>query len=71
MKCLGVDLGDVRTGLAISDSRGIVATGLESYNCKGAEEDLQHIVDAIVNNNIECCVIGYPINMNGTFWTKG
>ena len=35
---MGVDYGDVRTGIAVSDSLGILACGVGTYKAKGRRE---------------------------------
>lgn len=67
MRILGVDYGDVRTGIAISDALGITAQGLESIEHKDSEKKLLSRIEAIIKEyNIEKIVIGYPVNMNAT-----
>ncbi|MBQ8762347.1 MAG: Holliday junction resolvase RuvX [Clostridia bacterium] len=66
MRKLGIDLGDARIGLALSDPLGIIASGLETYKRKNLEQDLQHIVDIIKSNNVDTIVMGLPKNMDGT-----
>ena len=44
MKYLAIDLGDARTGIAVSES-GIIATGLETYKRVELKRDLQYIAD--------------------------
>ena len=45
MRKLGVDLGQVRIGLALSDALNIFASALETYHRKSLELDLKHIAD--------------------------
>ncbi len=66
MKHLSIDLGDVRIGLATSDSMGIIATGLETYQRKFIYKDIEYIANLAKDNNVKCVVMGLPINMNGT-----
>lgn len=66
MKCMSIDLGEVRIGIALSDSMGIIANGLETYNRKNLNQDVDYMVKVIKDYNIKCCVLGLPINMNGT-----
>lgn len=66
MKCMSIDLGEVRIGIAVSDSMGIIANGLETYNRKNLNQDVDYMVKIIKDYNIKCCVLGLPINMNGT-----
>ncbi|MCX4362052.1 MAG: Holliday junction resolvase RuvX [Clostridia bacterium] len=66
MKYLAIDLGDARTGIAISES-GIIANGLETYKRVGLQKDLQYIADLANNYKIDVVVFGLPLNMDGTF----
>ena len=64
---LGMDFGDARIGLAISDPIGFFATGLETYHrTKNLKADLQYIANLIKQKDVETLVVGLPINMDGT-----
>lgn len=67
MKIMSVDYGDRRTGIALSDIRGILASPLtvikESYQPKLAKE----IVSLAVDNDVKTIVIGLPRNMDGSY----
>ena len=67
MKIMSVDYGDRRTGTALSDIRGILASPLtvikESYQPKLAKE----IVSLAVDNDVKTVVIGLPRNMDGSY----
>lgn len=67
MKILSIDYGDVRTGIAISDIRGILASPFtvikESYQPKLVRE----IIKIVNDNNIGKIVIGLPRNMDGSY----
>ncbi|MDE6870068.1 MAG: Holliday junction resolvase RuvX [Clostridia bacterium] len=65
MKYLAIDLGDARTGIAVSES-GIIATGLETYKRVGLKQDLQYIADLVKQYKIDIVVFGLPLNMDGT-----
>ena len=66
MRHLSIDLGEVRIGLAMSDSMGIIANGLETYQRKHIYKDIEYIAKLAMDNLVKCVVIGLPINMNGT-----
>ena len=67
MRILGIDYGDVRTGLAISDLLGITAQGLESVKHGNNQKMLLNKIEQIIKEySVEMIVIGYPINMNAT-----
>lgn len=66
MRKIGVDLGDVRIGIALSDTMGIIASPYETYQVKGIDIDAKYIADLSVKQACDTIVIGHPINMDGT-----
>lgn len=64
---MSIDYGDVRTGIALSDIRGILASPLcvikESYQPKLVDK----IIDLINENKVQKIVIGLPRNMDGSY----
>lgn len=66
MKILALDFGDVRIGLATSDSLGIIATGRETYVRKSEKDDFIYLKNFIEQEKVERVVIGLPLNMDGT-----
>ena len=50
MRHLSIDLGEVRIGLAMSDSMGIIANGLETYQRKYIYKDIEYIAKSAMNN---------------------
>ena len=67
MRKLGIDYGDSRVGLALTDELQITAQGLETVNHNGKDKLVLKRLEEITNQyNIDVFVIGMPINMNGT-----
>ena len=67
MRKLGIDYGDSRVGIAITDELGITAQGLETIHHKGNDKVILKRLEEIVSQyEIEKIVIGMPFNMNGT-----
>jgi len=67
MRILGIDYGDARVGIAITDPLGITAQGLETIHHKGNDKIvLKRLEELLKNYEISEFVIGMPINMNGT-----
>ena len=67
MRLLGIDYGDSRVGLAITDALGITVQGLETIHHKGNDKIVLKRLEEIVNQyQIDTFVIGMPINMDGT-----
>ena len=67
MKILGLDYGEVRTGVAISDELGMLAHGLETIEHGNNQKKLlARIKEIVESNKVSIIVIGYPLNMNAT-----
>lgn len=65
-RVLGVDLGTKRIGFAVSDPGRIIATAMKVVECKNDKEILQVILNTMKECMAELCVLGNPINMNGS-----
>lgn len=66
-RLLGIDYGDSRVGIAISDALGITAQGLETIHHKGNDKILLKRLDELMEEyDISTIVVGMPYNMNGT-----
>lgn len=66
MKILGVDLGLVRTGLAVSDSGGLLASPVETITERDAGRLLEKVAQAAQRLEAAEIVVGHPRNMDGT-----
>ena len=67
MRKLGIDYGDSRVGLAITDALNITVQGLETIHHKGNDKIVLKRFDEILEKyEIDTFVVGMPINMNGT-----
>ena len=65
-RCLGLDVGDRRIGVAISDPLGLTAAGLETVLRKNTATDIQAIADIAKRHQAFEIVIGLPANMDGS-----
>ena len=65
-KLLGVDYGDVRTGLAVSDPSGLIATGIGTIRPGGMRHTAVAVAEAARERACAGIVIGLPKNMDGT-----
>ena len=66
MKKMGVDLGQVRIGIALSEALNIFAYALETYKRKSLNEDLEYLAKIANENEVDTIVFGLPLNMDGT-----
>ena len=67
MRKMGLDLGDVRIGIALSDSMCIIASAYETYKRNKEIDDLKYIDKIIKEKDVDVVVVGLPLNMDGTF----
>lgn len=67
MRILGLDVGDRRIGIAISDEMGITAQGLMTLQRTKIHEDLQKLIQLVQEREVSKIVVGLPRNMNGTY----
>ena len=65
-RILGVDYGDARTGLALSDLSGFLASGAGTIKSTGFLKTAQAVADFAKEKDVSLIVLGHPINMNGT-----
>ena len=66
MRKIGLDVGDVRIGVAVSDMLGMIANPYETYVRKSIEEDIEHFNKIKEEQNADTFVVGLPLNMDGT-----
>lgn len=71
MRILGIDYGDRRVGVAVSDALGITAQGVGTVINKGPEKLLAEIGGIIEKYRPEKIVIGLPKNMDGSVGFRG
>ena len=65
MRCLGIDFGSSRIGIAISDDLGMLAHPLETiHNDSGFLSRLRQIV---LEKGVSRIVVGIPRNMDGSY----
>ena len=67
MKALGLDVGDTKIGVAISDSLGYTAQGITTFRRRTLQKDLYVIEKLIRDNEIGEVVVGLPLKMNGRY----
>lgn len=66
MRCVGVDLGTVRIGIAISDDAGLVATPYEVLERdETPQRDHRNIAELVRSVSGEVVVVGLPLSLNG------
>lgn len=72
MRILGVDYGDSRIGIAVSDPMGWTAQGVETLEWRGdMGKPAERISKLAADYGAEKIVVGFPKNMNGTIGPRG
>lgn len=66
MRSLGLDIGDKRIGVAISDALGILASPLLVFEHTNDWADIATILDLVKKHEVECLIIGIPRSLNGS-----
>ena len=67
MRILGIDYGEARVGIAITDPLNITAQGLETIQRNGSDKVILKRLDEILEQyEIDTIVVGMPLHMNGT-----
>ena len=66
MKIMAVDLGQVRTGLAVSDPTEQLASPVGTITEKNTDKLLEKVAAAAREQGVQQLVVGHPRNMDGS-----
>ena len=64
-RSLGLDVGDVRIGVALSDPLGIIAQPYEVIQCSSPDADIEAVRVLVEQNEAVRIVVGLPLDQNG------
>jgi len=64
-RVLGIDYGDSRIGLAMSDPLKIIASPFKTIRNEGNEKCLQVFQSLIKDKDVEAIVVGLPMGLKG------
>ncbi len=65
MRTMALDVGNKRTGVALSDPLGILATPLTVIQSSGLQKDIKEVVRLAQENDVESILVGIPLSMDG------
>ncbi|OPY76682.1 MAG: putative Holliday junction resolvase [Syntrophorhabdus sp. PtaU1.Bin153] len=65
MRVLGLDVGDRKIGISMSDSTQSIAQGLKVYRRISIEHDLEEVKNLAEEHTIKQIVIGLPKDLSG------
>ena len=64
-RCIGIDLGSKKVGLALSDKTNMIASPYRTLIVKNEQDLLDQLRLIIVDFKVTTIVLGLPLNMNG------
>ena len=65
-RILGVDFGDTRTGLAVSDTSRFLASGIGYVSPGGIVKTADKVAEVAREQKVSAIVVGLPKNMDGS-----
>jgi putative Holliday junction resolvase len=72
MRILGIDFGESRIGISLSDPLAMIAQGYDTISWKDEEFiPFEKIIKILKDKKVEKIVVGFPKNMNGTIGERG
>lgn len=66
MRNLGLDVGDKRIGVALSDPSGVLASPLTIIHRRNEIVDIEAIIGIIAQHQVGQIVVGFPRSMDGS-----
>ena len=64
-RILGIDPGERRIGIALSDPSGILATGISTLDARNWDTLVTELLDIVNREGIRTVVIGNPLTLKG------
>ncbi|MCE1245855.1 MAG: Holliday junction resolvase RuvX [Firmicutes bacterium] len=65
-RIMGIDVGEARVGVALSDPLGLTVRPLEPVTGEGRKVKIEKITKLVEKHSPDVIAIGFPLNMNGT-----
>ena len=65
MRILGLDMGERRIGIALSDGLGLTAQPLTVLTRTTTDNDLKTIQKLVIQHDVGTIVVGLPLTMRG------
>lgn len=69
-RILGIDYGEARTGVAVTDALGLLAVGVGTIEERDLNRLINRICDIAKEKSVTKIVLGDPVNMNGSVGEK-
>jgi len=61
----GIDYGTVRIGIALTDPQQTLASPLENYTRRGAQQDAARFRQLVADEGVKLFVVGLPVHLDG------
>jgi putative Holliday junction resolvase len=71
VRYLGLDVGDVRIGVALSDETGTLASGILTLRRAGRRRDVAAVAALVREHGVGGVVVGLPWRLDGTLGSQG
>ncbi len=71
MRIMGLDIGDKRIGVALSDPGGVLASPHAIIERSNEEQDVAAVIDIMTQNDVGEIIVGLPRLMDGTVGQQG
>jgi putative Holliday junction resolvase len=71
VRYLGLDVGDVRIGVALSDETATLASGLSTLQRVGPRKDLKAVAALVREHGVGEVVVGMPYRLDGSLGRQG
>jgi putative Holliday junction resolvase len=69
-RTLGLDVGDSRIGVALSDPLGVLASPLTIITRRNIKADIEAVLAIVRQHEVESIVVGLPLSMDGSEGTQ-
>ena len=66
MRLMGLDVGDKRIGVALSDEGALIASPRETLERKGNRKDIAHLLELAAREDVSEILIGMPLSLDGS-----
>ena len=66
MRFMGLDVGDKRIGIAMSDAEGLIASPRDTLRRDALERDIDRLVELARSEEVGEFLVGMPISMDGS-----
>lgn len=66
MRTMGLDVGDKRIGVALSDESAILASPRETITRRGNAADIRKLLELAQQEDVAEILVGMPLSLNGT-----